>query len=170
MLFFLLGEVKKHTFDFWRSAMFRRGLCLVLVLIVMDPSSWAQQVYIKDTPADTGVEPNPDTGPMWVSDDIWVRTSADPGYQPSPFAEASPPWTPLPHQNPEYRDPKYDVPNYVYVRVRNHSNSASSGTERLRLYWAKASTGLSWPTQSAHSMPNTSRPTSLSAITITNPP
>lgn len=33
------------------------------------------------------------------------------------------------------------------MEVRNHSNSASTGTERLRLYWAKASTGLSWPTQ-----------------------
>ncbi len=149
--------------------MFRRGLCLVLVLIVMDPSSWAQQVYIKDTPADTGVEPNPDTGPMWVSDDIWVRTSADPGYQPSPFAEASPPWTPLPHQNPEYRDPKYDVPNYVYVRVRNHSNSASSGTERLRLYWAKASTGLSWPTQWVDYMANNCGPTKLYGMEITKP-
>jgi len=26
-------------------------------------------------------------------------------------------------------------------------NAASSGTEELHLYWAKASTGLSWPTQ-----------------------
>ena len=30
-------------------------------------STAAQTVYMKDTPADTGVEPNPDTGPMWVS-------------------------------------------------------------------------------------------------------
>ena len=103
--------------------------------------------YIKDTPLDTGVEPNPDTGPMWVSEDIWVRTTPDPAYQPTPFPEASPPWTPLANENPEYRDPKYSVPNYVYVRVRNRGTSASSGTERLRLYFAKASTGLSWPTQ-----------------------
>jgi hypothetical protein len=104
-------------------------------------------VYMKDTPADTGVEPNPDTGPMWVSEDIWVRTAPDPGYLPTPFPEASPSWTPLPNENPEYRDPKYSVPNYVYVRVRNRGTAASSGTERLRLYFAKASTGLSWPTQ-----------------------
>ena len=35
-------------------------------------------LYIRDTPADTGVQPNPDAGPMWVSEDIWVRTSPDP--------------------------------------------------------------------------------------------
>ncbi len=104
-------------------------------------------LYMKDTPADTGVEPNPDPGPMWVSEDIWVRTSPDPNYSPFPFAEASPPWTPLPHENPEYRDPQYSTPNYVYVRVRNRGTAPSLGTERLRLYFAKAGTGLSWPTQ-----------------------
>jgi hypothetical protein len=102
---------------------------------------------MQDTPADTGVEPNPDTGPLWVSQDIWVRNAPDPGYQPYPFTEGSPPWTLPPNQNPVYRDPLKSTPNYVYVQVRNHSTSASSGTERLRLYWAKASTGLSWPTQ-----------------------
>ena len=104
-------------------------------------------LYMKDTPADTGLEPNPDTGPMWVTEDIWVRTTPDPGYVPTPFPEASPSWTPLANENPEYRDPKYSVPNYVYVRVRNRGTAASTGTERLRLYFAKASTGLSWPTQ-----------------------
>jgi hypothetical protein len=107
----------------------------------------ASDLYMRDTPLDTGVEPNPDTGPMWVTEDIWVRTTPDLNYQPFPFVEASPPWTPSPHENPEYRDPQYSSPNYVYVRVRNRGSSASTGTERLRLYWAKASTGLSWPTQ-----------------------
>ena len=102
-------------------------------------------LYIKDTPADTGVEPNPDPGPMWISEDIWVRRTPDPNYRPFPFLEASPPWIPAPHQNPEYHDPKYGIPNYVYVRVRNRGTTPSSGTEQLQLYWAKASTGLSWP-------------------------
>src|SRR6267143_6007358 len=106
----------------------------------------APDLYIKDTPADTGVEPNPDTGPMWISEDIWVRTTPDPNYQPYPFPEASPTWIPATHQNPEYRDPKYSVPNYVYVRVHNRGTTASSGTEQLQVYWAKASTGLAWPT------------------------
>jgi hypothetical protein len=110
-------------------------------------SAPAQTVYMQDTPADTGVEPNPDTGPMWVSQDIWVRNAPDPGYQPQPFPAASPPWTFPAHQNPVYRDPLKSTPNYVYVQVRNASTSASTGAERLRVYWAKASTGLSWPSQ-----------------------
>jgi hypothetical protein len=128
--------------------MTRRILPLALFFFTMGVfSTPAQTVYMQDTPADTGVEPNPDTGPMWVSQDIWVRNSPDPGYQPYPFTEGSPPWALPPHQDPVYRDPLKSTPNYVYVEVRNHGTSASTGTERLRLYWAKASTGLSWPTQ-----------------------
>jgi hypothetical protein len=106
-------------------------------------------LFIGDTPLDAGLEKNLDTGPMWTSEDIWVRNAPDPGYDPDPFDpnDSDPDWTPLPHQAPEYRDPKFSVPNYVYVRVRNRGTSASSGTERLRVYWAKASTGLGWPDQ-----------------------
>ena len=120
---------------------------VLLFLTVATFSAPAQTVYMKDTPADTGVEPNPDTGPMWVSQDIWVRNAPDPAYQPFPFTAGSPPWTFPAHQNPVYRDPLKGLPNYVYVEVRNDSAVDSTGTERLRVYWAKASTGLSWPTQ-----------------------
>jgi Common central domain of tyrosinase/Bacterial Ig domain len=129
-----------------RSAL--RGFSLVsFFLAAAIFAAPAQTVYMKDTPADTGAEPNPDNGPMWVSQDIWVRNTPDPGYQPFPFSAGSPPWAFPPHQNPVYRDPMKSTPNYVYVEVRNDSAAASSGTERLRVYWAKASTGLSWPTQ-----------------------
>jgi hypothetical protein len=122
---------------------------------------------MKDTPMDTGLEPNPDTGPMWVTEDIWVRTSPDPGYQPYAFPESSPLWVPLPHENAEYRDPKYSVPNYVYVRIRNRGSAASNGTERLRLYWAKASTGLSWPTQWVDYLASNCGPTKLYGAEVT---
>ncbi|MGO4549870.1 tyrosinase family protein [Lysobacter sp. 2RAF19] len=102
-------------------------------------------LYIRDTPADTGVQPNPDSGPMWVSQDIWVRTSPDPNWRPTAFNPASPPWTPAAHQNPEYRNPRFGLPNYVYVRVRNRGTLASAGTEQLHVYWAKASAGPAWP-------------------------
>jgi hypothetical protein len=132
-----------------------------------------EDLYIKDTPADTGVEPNPDAGPMWVTEDIWVRNTPDPGYQPYPFPEVSPPWIPLAHENPEYRDPKFSVPNYVYVRIRNRGTSPSNGTERLRLYWAKASTGLSWPTQwggaGTDFLANNCGPTKLYGAEVTKP-
>ena len=131
----------------------------------------AADLYIKDTPADTGVEPNPDTGPMWVSEDIWVRQNAISGYQPYAFS-VDPAWltalSPL-HQNPEYRDPKYSKPNYVYVRVRNRGSSASSGAERLRVYWAKASTGLSWPSQWVDYVANNCGPSTLYGIELTKP-
>lgn len=102
-------------------------------------------LYVRDTPADTGVQPNPDAGPMWVSEDIWVRTSPDPNWRPTPFTASSPPWTPAPHQNPEYRNPRYALPNYVYVRVRNRGSSASAGTGQLHVYWTKVASPT-WPT------------------------
>ena len=144
------------------------ALASLVALAALSPCL-AQDLYMKDTPADTGVEPNPDTGPMWVSDDIWVRTGPDPGYQPYPFPESSPPWVPLPHENPEYRDPKYSVPDYVYVRVHNRGSAPSTGTERLRVYWAKASTGLAWPTQWVDYLANTCGPQKLYGAEITKP-
>ncbi len=93
--------------------------------IITNPTT--ADLYIQDTPQDNGVEPNPDTGPMWVSEDIWNRTTCDNGTF---------------HQNPEYGQQ-----NCIYVRVTNRGCTTSSSSEELRLYWAKASTGLSWPTQ-----------------------
>src|SRR5258708_38693084 len=100
--------------------------CAVWVLLTVGapPAQAAADLYIKDTPADTGAEPNPDLGPMWVSEDIWVRQNAISGYQPYAFS-VDPAWltalVPL-HQNPEYREPKYSKPNYVYERVRNRGD------------------------------------------------
>ena len=87
-------------------------------------------LWMKDVSDDFGVEPDPSTQPMYISDDIWVRTSNN------GFLNQD-------HQNPEYRPPG-SPSNYVYVRVRNRGCSGTaSGT--LKLYWAKASSGLSWP-------------------------
>lgn len=131
----------------------------------------AADLYMKDTLADTGVEPNPDAGPMYVTEDIWARQNPISGYQPYPFV-ADPAWltaiSPL-HQNPEYRDPKYSKPNYLYIRVRNRGSTASAGTERLRVYWAKASTGLSWPSQWVDYLAANCGPTKLYGIEITKP-
>ena len=92
---------------------------------VPGPDLWS-----KDTSDDMGVEPDVSTQPMYISDDIWVRTGNDGLVHQD-------------HQNPEYRPPG-SMPNTVYVRVRNRSCGGSqSGT--VRLYWAKASSGLSWP-------------------------
>jgi subtilisin family serine protease len=82
------------------------------------------QLWMKDTPNDPGTEPNPTTDLMYISEDIIVRKTND---------------AILIHEDAEY---KVSSPNAVYVRVRNSGTEPTSGT--LKLYWAKASTGLSW--------------------------
>ncbi len=92
----------------------------------------APDLWSKDVSDDFGAEPDPSAQPMYISDDIWVRTSNDGLLNQD-------------HQNPEYRPPG-SASNYVYVRVRNRGctgSAAMSGT--VKLYWAKASSGLSWP-------------------------
>ena len=84
-------------------------------------------VYMKDTECDNGEEVNSDNGPMWLSEDIWVRHEND-GV--------------LEHQNPEY---KVNSPNWVYVRIRGIGCNSLNDAQ-LRLYFSKASTGLIWPT------------------------
>lgn len=91
---------------------------------VPGPDLWAQ-----DTPDDIGEEPNTISSKFWKSQDIWVREQND------GFINQH-------HQNPLYRANGND--NYVYVRVRNRGCDASESAT-LRLYWAKASTGLAWP-------------------------
>ena len=96
----------------------------------------AQQMYsasldlmVKDGTDDIGLQPNNITPYMWASTDIWIRNQAD-GI------------TIQEHQNPEYSP---TVPNYAYVRVTNKSCVASTGSEQLKFYWAKAGSSLEWP-------------------------
>jgi hypothetical protein len=88
-------------------------------------------LYVKDRLEDLGAEPNPSTLPMWESYDIWLHTAQ--GAAPQHVT-----------QDAEYRTGTSN-PNYVYVSVRNRGAAPSGGTEQLTLYWAKASSGLSWP-------------------------
>ena len=105
--------------------------CPVVALPTVD-------LYMKDTPKvveserDRGEEPNIDNGPMWVSEDIWVRRDEVGGVQ---FLDQE-------HQDPDH----YTMggTNRVYVRVRNRGSTASAPGIPLNLYWAKAATALSW--------------------------
>ncbi len=90
---------------------------------VTGPDLWS-----KDVSDDTGAEPDPSTQPMYISDDIWVRNGSD-GIA-----------------NQDHEDPEYgSAATSVYVRVRNRG-CAGNASGTVHLYWAKASTGLSWPT------------------------
>ncbi len=84
-------------------------------------------LWSKDVSDDFGAEPDTSAQPMYISDDIWVRNTND------GIANQD-------HQNPEFGSST----TFVYVRVRNRGCSGSA-TGTVRLYWAKASTGLSWP-------------------------
>ena len=99
------------------------------VLAAQALNSSEVDLYTKDTPEDFGAEPNTASELLYVSEDIWVRNQAD-GLENQV------------HENPEYTP---NEPVYVYVRVRNKSCEASLGNEQLNLYWAKASTALTWP-------------------------
>jgi Pregnancy-associated plasma protein-A len=88
------------------------------------------ELWMQDVSDDIGAEPDASTQPMYLSNDIWVRTTNDGVLNQD-------------HQNPEYRPPGA-ASNFVYVRVRNRGCSGT-GTGTLKLYWAKASSGLSWP-------------------------
>ncbi len=104
-------------------------------------------LMIQDDAMDVGAEPY-NINPMWLSPSIWVNTGPAPGYNAVPFSGAEPAWvtaSKAASTSAEYRDPLYSTPNFVYVKVKNVGTSASSGNERLKIYWASASTGLSWP-------------------------
>lgn len=97
-------------------------------------------LYIKDKLEDNGN----DAGYNWNWDldnspDIWVRNQND------GFLNQV-------HENPEYQSGQ---PVYVYVRVGNKSCVPSLGTEKLVLFWSKASTNSSWPQNWNGSVPTT---------------
>jgi hypothetical protein len=83
---------------------------------------------MKDTWNDSGAEPDPNIAgeSMWKSPYIWVRNTSDPGLVSQHV-----------HQNPQSGSP-----NFVYVKLHN-GGSATSGN--LELYFAEASSGLTWP-------------------------
>jgi hypothetical protein len=90
---------------------------------VAGPDLWMQ-----DNADDTGVEPDHSPNPMWISNDIWVRNGTD-GLT-----------------NQDHQNPNSGQLNRVYVRIRNRAcPGTSTQSGMLRLYWAKASSSLSWP-------------------------
>jgi hypothetical protein len=92
-------------------------------------SPGSSTVWMKDTWNDTGREPDAATAgeAMWRSPYIWVRNSQDAG---------------LTHQH-QHQNPQFGSTNWIYVKVHNASMSPQSGT--LQLYYANASTSLTWP-------------------------
>jgi len=91
------------------------------------PPTVTADLWMKDTDDDLGNGPNNESTLFYLSDDIWVRNGND-GLI-----------------NQESQNALGGGTNYVYVRVRNRGCSPTAAGATLRLYWAKASSGLSWP-------------------------
>jgi hypothetical protein len=109
-------------------AISRTGILSSDGLVPVGGGAPSPDLWMQDNADDIGTEPDPSTNPMYISDDIWVRNAPD-GLT-----------------NQDHQNPNGEQLNYVYVRVRNRGCSggaSQSGT--LKLYWAKASTALAWP-------------------------
>ena len=90
-------------------------------------------VMVRDCTGDDGTEPSPapPCNDLWKSPDIWVRNSAD-GF--------------TNQVNQTLQQTSFDNTAYVYVRIWNvGSLPVTPGDATVDLYWANASTGLSWP-------------------------
>ncbi|HXU44497.1 MAG TPA: hypothetical protein VN783_03160 [Thermoanaerobaculia bacterium] len=85
-------------------------------------------VWSKDKPWDTGLEPDPATAAnnMWESEDIWVTPTSAPGGT--------------------HTDPTEGIKSWVHVKVRSMPTPAITAENvPVRVYYAVASTGLAWP-------------------------
>ncbi len=85
-------------------------------------------LYTRDVPEDLGLEPDSIAENLWESEDIWVSIDSAVG------------WDEEYHNNPVALEE-----NFVFVKVRNKGCSTTNGDEVVKLYWAKASTALTWP-------------------------
>jgi len=94
---------------------------------IAPPASSIADLWMKDTDEDLGNEPNNESSVFYISDDIWARNNND-GLT-----------------NQESQNPLGGSSNFVYVRVRNRGCQPSVAGANIKLYWAKASAGLSWP-------------------------
>ncbi len=105
--------------------------------LLPSPPIPAKDLYTKDTNSDYGDEPH--TFYSYESPDIWVRRNQDVSLSTQYLTDATR------HQNPEYIDPIFNDPNYVYVKVHNRGCEPMSGA-KLRVYFTKAFAGAGpWP-------------------------
>lgn len=90
------------------------------------PSMSTPLLQLRDNPGDTGTEPNMTVALAYESPDIWVRRSCDGGLSHQAVAGST--------------------SACIYVKVSNRGRVAYAGEKDvIRLFWAKAESGLSWP-------------------------
>lgn len=117
---------------------------------VAGPDLWMKDTMAPDLPEDFGVEPTV-SALLYITRDIWVRDTPDTTISggTNPGLDTTSPsdryyTNEHQHQNPTHVDAT--TPSYIYVKVRNRGCASSVGTERLRIYWTKATaSGSPWP-------------------------
>ena len=92
-------------------------------------------VWMKDTWGDTGAEPDPDPDIMYASPYVWTRRSAD-----TTVAGLTDRYQ---HEH-QHENPIVHQSTWAYVKLHNGGNAGAHG--HVKLYYADASTSLSWPT------------------------
>lgn len=104
---------------------------------VIDETSSAVDVYIRDNAADTGDQPS--ASPYWESPDIWVRNNPPP-------ADPADPSDPNFGENPEegHQPPINNVLNYLYARVHNRGTQVADGLS-VKAFRCDPGTGMIWP-------------------------
>ncbi|CAL1517158.1 hypothetical protein [Chitinophaga sp. MM2321] len=116
-----------------------RRLLLSVFVLLCGHVSFAQDktfdLWAQDLPTDVGTEPNTISSYFYGSLDIWVKRHDISSY-------------PLADQETQ-EDPVGGQPNFLYVKIRNKGTADFPGTatagNKVKVYWAKASTGLAWP-------------------------
>lgn len=83
-------------------------------------------LYMKDTPQDTGKEPNLTSDIFWDSPDVWTRNNLD-GIE----------------QNENLYYSSTHTAGTVYVKIRNRGKSTYTGGQYVHIFCAQASLGLS---------------------------
>lgn len=106
------------------------GVTQTIYMDLIEATLPTPTLVIHDNIADSGAEPNTTTPVAWESPDVWVRQSADGGTVGESILGGA--------------------PSVVYVKVTNTGTGSydplpGDQTDVIRLYWAKAGTGLSWP-------------------------
>lgn len=86
-------------------------------------------LYVKDTPEDTGREPNLTTTEFWKCEDIVVRNTDDGIFE---------------HESPIFSTNHQMA--YIYVKIHNRGKEKYTNGKHIRLYWALASTAISYDT------------------------
>ena len=92
------------------------------------------KVWMKDTWGDTGAEPDPDTDIMYASPYVWTRQSQD--TLTAGFTDR------YAHEH-QHQNPVLHQQTWTYVKL--HNNGAASASGHVKVYYADASTSLSWP-------------------------